>query len=272
MARPSDDRPADAAPERVPTRVLLVLDQPVVAELIKLTLDHGAFETAQAVSAAEALVVLGQWRPHLVLLDMDLEGMGGARVMDRIGPGPTGGAPVPAIALTRRGDLRTKLLAFERGVDDILTLPFSPEELLARVVALVRRSYPEAAALRPVIRLGELEIDILHRTVRAGASELHLTALEQSLLYLLAANAGRVVSREEILDALWGADYVVGSNVVDRQVRNLRARLQDDWRRPRFIATVPGRGYRFLQTLRDDDRPSRAAPGAADSGRHRRSR
>src|SRR6266545_7545337 len=254
MARPSDDRPADAAPGRVPTRVLVVLDQPVVAELIKLTLDHGAFEIQQAASAAEALVVLGQRRPHLVLLDMDLEGIGGVRVMDRIGPGAPGGAPVPAIALARRGDLRTKLEAFERGVDDILTLPFSPEELLARVVALVRRSYPEAAAFRPVIRLGELEIDILHRTVRAGTSELHLTGLEQSLLYLLAANAGRVVSRDEILDTLWGTDYVSESNVVDRHVRNLRAKLEDDWRKPRFIATVPGRGYRFIPTFSDRDR------------------
>lgn len=81
------------------------------------------------------------------------------------------------------------------------------------------------------------------------SAELHLTALEQSLLYLLAANAGRVVSREEILDALWGQDYVPESNVVDRQVRNLRARLSDDWRRPRFIATVPGRGYRFMPSV-----------------------
>jgi two-component system KDP operon response regulator KdpE len=237
--------------------VLLVLDQPVLAELVKLTLNHGVYETRQAVSAAEALVVFGRWRPHLVLLDMELEGVDGARVMERIGPGAAGG-PIPAIALTRRGDLRTKLEAFERGVDDIMTLPFPPEELLARVIALVRRSYPGAVAFAPVIRLGELEIDILHRSVRAGTSELHLTALEQSLLYLLAANAGRVVTREEILDALWGADYVVASNVVDRQVRNLRARLRDDWRRPRFIATVPGRGYRFLPTLRDDE----ASPSA----------
>jgi DNA-binding response OmpR family regulator len=224
------DQPPRSRPSK---RVLLVLDQPVVAELVKLTLNHGAFETRQVVSAAEALMVLGHWRPHLVLLDMDLEGVNGARVMERIGPGATGGA-IPAIALTRRGDLRTKLEAFERGVDDIMTLPFPPEELLARVIALVRRSHADAAPFAPVIRLGDLEIDIVHRTVRAGASALHLTALEQSLLYLLAANAGRVVSREEILDALWGADYVVGSNVVDAQVRNLRARLNDDWRRPRF--------------------------------------
>jgi DNA-binding response OmpR family regulator len=258
MARSPDDRPPGPPSSRVLTRALLVLDQPVVAELIRLTLDHGAFETRQAVSAAEALVVLGQWRPHLVLLDMELEGVHGARVMQRIGPGAPGGATVAAIALTRRGDLRTKLDAFERGVDDIVTLPFSPEELLARVVALVRRSYPQAAAFRPVIRLGDLEIDILHRTVRAGTSELHLTAMEQSLLYLLAANAGRVLSREEILDTLWGPDHVAGSNVVDQQVRSLRARLRDDWRRPRFIATVPGRGYRFLPTSHDDT----AAPPA----------
>jgi two-component system KDP operon response regulator KdpE len=248
------DRPTGRPSERAPTRVLLVLDQPMVAELVKLTLNHPVFETRQAVSAAEAVMVLGRWRPHLVLLDMELEGVGGARVMERIGPA-AGGGSIPAIALTRRGDLRTKLEAFERGVDDIMTLPFPPEELLARVIALVRRSYPDAAVFAPLIRLGELEIDILHRSVRAGSAELHLTALEQSLLCLLAANAGRVVSREEILDALWGADYVAGSNVVDRQVRNLRARLQDDWRRPRFIATVPGRGYRFMPTLRDDDAP-----------------
>jgi DNA-binding response OmpR family regulator len=257
----SSGNAADGAPSpRMPTRVLLVLDQPVVAELVKLTLNHGVFDVQHAVSSAEALIILGRWRPHVVLLDMDLEGVDGARVMERIGAGAPGGV-IPAIALTRRGDLRTKLEAFERGVDDIMTLPFPPEELLARVVALVRRSQPGAEVFAPVIRLGELEIDIMHRTVRAGTAELHLTALEQSLLYLLAANAGRIVTREEILDALWGADYVAGSNVVDRQVRNLRARLRDDWRRPRFIATVPGQGYRFLPTVRD------AAAGAARPSR-----
>jgi DNA-binding response OmpR family regulator len=102
----------------------------------------------------------------------------------------------------------------------------------------------------PSIKVGELEIDILKRTVRTGTSELHLTSLEQALLYLLAANAGRVVTREEILDTLWGVDYVAESNVVDRQIRNLRTRLQDDWRQPRFIVTVPGRGYRFQSTVR----------------------
>ena len=100
----------------------------------------------------------------------------------------------------------------------------------------------------PVIRVGELEIDILHRRVRVDGQDLHLTPLELSLLYLLAANAGRVLTRDEILDDLWGGDYEAESNVVDRQVRTLRAKLQDDWRHPRYIATVPGKGYRFVLT------------------------
>lgn len=181
------------------------------------------------------------------VIDFDI---GGDVLMRRMAPVGVGGATrVPVLALTRRGDLKTKLAAFEQGADDIMTIPFSPEELLARVLVITRRVLGESAAFNPVLKIGEIEIDILHRQVRAGSSELHLTGLEQSLLYLLAANAGRVVTRDEILDALWGVDYVAESNVVDRQVRNLRARLQNDWRQPRFIATVPGRGYRFLPTF-----------------------
>jgi two-component system alkaline phosphatase synthesis response regulator PhoP len=97
-----------------------------------------------------------------------------------------------------------------------------------------------------VIRVGDLEFDILTRQVRVGSSELHLTGLEQALLYLLAANAGNVLSRTEILDALWGVDYVAESNVVDRHIRSLRVKLQNDSRHPRFIETVPGQGYRFV--------------------------
>jgi two-component system KDP operon response regulator KdpE len=103
----------------------------------------------------------------------------------------------------------------------------------------------------PVIRFGELEIDLLHRSVRIDGEDLHLTPLELSLLYLLASNAGRVLTRDEILDQLWGGDYAAESNVVDRQIRTLRAKLQDDWRRPRYIATVPGKGYRFVLTATD---------------------
>ena len=102
-----------------------------------------------------------------------------------------------------------------------------------------------------MLKVGEIEIDILNRQVRAGTSELHLTGLEQSLLYLLAANAGQIVTRDEILNALWGVEFVAESNVVDRHIRSLRIKLQNDWRKPRFIVTVPGRGYRFLPVFRD---------------------
>jgi DNA-binding response OmpR family regulator len=244
MTVPHASRPqATHWPPRGPARVLVVLDRPMLIELIKMTLNHGVYTTRTAASASDLAGALTEWQPHLAILDMDLDGV---QIMAHLGSTPVGGMRLPVIGLTRRGDLKTKLAAFEAGVDDILTVPFAPEELLARVIALVRRAYRDAVTFTPVIKLGELEIDILNRTVHSGASDLHLTSLEQSLLYLLAANAGRVVTREEILDTLWGVDYVAESNVVDRQIRNLRARLQDDWRRPRFIATVPGRGYRFL--------------------------
>ena len=116
----------------------------------------------------------------------------------------------------------------------------------------MRRTYGAAVAFTPVLRLGELEIDILNRHVRVGGHALHLTGLEQNLLYLLAANAGRLLTRDEILDHLWGPDYAAESNVVDRHIRNLRAKLQNSWHQPRYIATVPGRGYRFIPTTTDD--------------------
>jgi DNA-binding response OmpR family regulator len=109
----------------------------------------------------------------------------------------------------------------------------------------MRRTYGEAGVFAPVLKVGELEIDILNRSVTAGGHQLHLTSLEQNLLYLLAANAGRLLTRDEIIDYLWGSDYAAESNVVDRHVRNLRAKLQNDWRRPRYIVTVPGKGYQF---------------------------
>lgn len=230
-----------------PARVLILVDQPLLAEMIKLTLNHGMYITRETTTASEAITVVDEWRPHLAVIDMEIAG---EQLIGRLAQGgPEVGIRTALLALTRRGDLATKLAAFELGADDIMTVPFSPEELLARTIAITRRTYGNPATMEPVLRLGEIEIDILHRQVRAGASELHLSGLEQSLLYLLAANTGQLVTRDQILDALWGTDYVAESNVVDRHVRNLRAKLQNDWRKPRFIETVPGKGYRFLPTF-----------------------
>jgi DNA-binding response OmpR family regulator len=225
--------------------VLLVLERPALVELIKLTLNHGVCSTQAVSTAGEAETAIDEWRPNLLIVDMDLDG---TQIIALVNRRRLVNGRLPVIGLTRRGDLKTKLAAFEAGVDDILTVPFAPEELLARVIALMSRSYGDAVTFTPIVKVGELEINILRRTVRAGTVELHLTSLEQGLLYLLAANAGRVVTREEILDTLWGVDYVAESNIVDRQIRNLRARLQHDSRSPRFIATMPGQGYRFLAT------------------------
>ncbi len=247
---------ADAPTLPSPARVLLVLDQPVLTEVVKLALNHGRHHTRVASTVEDATTALAEWQPHLAVIDMDIAR---GAILDRLDYQAPRVGRVPAIALTRRGDLKTKLAAFDRGMDDILTVPFSPEELVARILAVMRRAYSEAVVFLPVLRLGELEIDILNRCVRAGGHELHLTSLEQSLLYLLAANAGRLLTRGEILDHLWGVDYAAESNVVDRHVRNLRAKLQNGWRHPRYIATVPGRGYRFVATA-DADADGASSP------------
>jgi DNA-binding response OmpR family regulator len=242
MATDDQDPPKTA-------RVLLVVDQPVLARVIQLALAHGPYLTQVATTIVAADAALATWQPHLAIVDMDL--VNGA-LLERVSTEDSPAERLPVIALTRRGDLATKLAAFEQGVDDILTVPFSPEEFVARTLALMRRSYRGEFPFKPVLRLGELEIDILNRSVRVGGHELYLTALEQSLLYLLAANAGRIMTRDEILDHLWGVDFIAESNVVDRHVRTLRAKLQNNWRRPRYIATVPGRGYRFVPTTAEE--------------------
>jgi DNA-binding response OmpR family regulator len=211
---------------------------------VALTLNHGKYETHIVKDASSGRAEFETWRPHLLLVDLDADdatslALIGQRVASR---------RVPTIALSKRGDLKTKLAAFDRGVDDILTVPFVPEELVARTLALMRRSYGDDVAFIPVIKVAGLEVDLLNQRVRVGKSQPELTAIEQALLYLLASNPGQTLGREEILDALWGADYVAGSNVVDRHVRNLRLKLKDHWRNPRFIGTVPGKGYRFLTT------------------------
>ena len=228
-----------------PARALLVIDQPILAGVVEMALNHGTYTTRVATSAPEADEALKAWDPHLAVLDVDVNGGEGMGWLEQL---RARSERIPVVALTRRGDLKTKLAAFEHGVDDILTVPFSPEELVARSVAVMRRTYGEVGVFAPVLRLGELEIDILNRSVTAGGHELHLTSLEQNLLYLLAANSGRLLTRDEILDYLWGTDYAAESNVVDRHIRNLRAKLQNDWRHPRYIKTVPGKGYEFRPT------------------------
>jgi DNA-binding response OmpR family regulator len=223
-------------------------DRPLVVDLIELTLNHGVFAVRAARDLAEAEAILTDWQPHLAVVDMDHDDstalLGRLGAANRLTKRTT-----PALGLTRSGDLKTKLHAFDLGVDDILTVPFSPEELLARAIVLTRRASGTDRQMIPTVRLGEIEIDILSREVRTRNSVIHLSGIEQSLLYLLASRGGRVVTRDEILDAIWGTDFIAESNIVDRHIRSLRVKLQNDYRHPRFIATVPAHGYRFVPTF-----------------------
>jgi two-component system alkaline phosphatase synthesis response regulator PhoP len=226
-------------------RALVLHDRQAVVDLVELTLNHGLFVVRAVRSLAEAEAVLSEWHADLAVIDMDHDDSAG--LLRRLGASKRVAATVtPALGLTRRGDLPTKLRAFELGVDDIVAIPFSPEELLARAIVITRRASGIDRPIVPTIRIGEMEIDILNREVRAGTSVVHLSGIEQALLYLLASRGGQVVSRDDILDGVWGTDFVAESNIVDRHVRSLRIKLQNDYRHPRFIATVPGQGYKFI--------------------------
>ena len=230
-------------------RVLVVISDKALANTVDLTMRHGSYVRRVADTVSEAKRVLSEWMPHLLLVDIDTEAGRGIQLIDDArAQGPMG-----IIALTRRSDLRGKLDAFERGADDYIGVPFVPDDLVARSHAVIRRAHGSVGALVPRLRIGDLEIDVLNRRVLAGDHELHLTSLEQALLYLLAANAGTILTREQILDALWGTDFVIESNVVDRHVRALRAKLQNDWHKPRYIETVPGAGYRFVAVSDAED-------------------
>lgn len=232
-------------------RALVLHDQPMVVDLIRLTLNHGVFEVREAATLSAATDVLTGWRPSVAIVDMDhdesealLAALDASHNLRQ--------SVTPVLGLTRRGDLKTKLRAFDLGVDDILTMPFAPEELLARAIVVTRRATGIDRPIIPTIRLGEMELDIMAREVRAGDSVIHLTALEQAILYVLASRGGRAVTREEILDVVWGTDFIASSNIVDRHIRSLRSKLQNDYRRPRFIATVPAHGYRFIPTFTNE--------------------
>ena len=229
-------------------RALVVHDRMAVVDLIELTLNHGLFVVRSASDLAGAEQILAGWWPHIAVVDMDLEES--TAVLHRLGASNTlVASSTPVLGLTRRGDLKSKVRAFDLGVDDVLTTPFSPEELLARSIVITRRASGVDRPIVPTITIGEMEIDILNREVRTGSSVIHLSPTEQSLLYLLASRSGQVISRDEILDGVWGTDFLAESNIVDRHIRSLRIKLQNDYRHPRFIATVPGQGYRFIPTF-----------------------
>ncbi len=211
-----------------------------LGNLLTLTLQHGRYETKRTTNPQECRDAVSEWAPHIAFIDLDLF----EPFIDIIGRGLTHGH-TPILAFTRRRDTALKLSAYERGADDIVEVPFTLDEIVARPFALLRRAHGMAVTIVPRIRLDGLEVDLIEQRASVGGRTLHLTPIQQTLLYLLAANAGKALSREDLLATIWGGEFEIESNVVDRHIRELRVKLNDEWRAPRYIETVPGAGYRF---------------------------
>ena len=212
-----------------------------LGNLVALTLQHGRYETRRATRPGECREVVDSWAPHICFIDLDFY----EPFIDIVGRGLTHGH-TPIIAFTRRRDTALKLSAYERGADDIVEVPFTLDEIVARPFALIRRAHAMSVTIVPKIRLDGLEVDLIEQRVSVGGRDLQLTPIQQALLYLLAANAGKALSREDLLATIWGTEFEIESNVVDRHIRELRVKLGDEWRAPRYIETVSGAGYRFM--------------------------
>ena len=220
-------------------KVLIVMNE-TLGNLVALTLQHGTYETQRTTNAQECREILRDWAPHLAFIDLDMF----EPFIDIVGRGLTHGQ-IPILCFTRRRDTALKLSAYERGADDIIEVPFTLDEIVARPFALLRRAHGMDVTIVPKIKLDGLQVDLIDQRVSVGGRDLQLTPIQQTLLYLLAANAGKSLSREDLLSSIWGSEFEIESNVVDRHIRELRVKLGDEWRAPRFIETVPGAGYRF---------------------------
>ena len=237
-----------------PARILVVDDDPTVAEVVTGYLEAAGFDVVRAVDGPDALRKAGEHRPELVVLDLMLPGLDGIEVCRRL----RAAGPVPVIMLTARGDEEDRITGLEVGADDYVTKPFSPRELVLRVESVLRRTRASATAMamagaaataaaadvRTVLRAGDLAVDTATRRATRAGSELALTLREFDLLVHFLGHPGRAHTREELMRRVWGWDFGDLSTVTVH-VRRLRAKIEDDPARPRLILTVWGVGYRF---------------------------
>jgi two-component system, OmpR family, response regulator ResD len=252
MPSPSGDSAPSAMMAPMPQgsrgTVLVVDDEPTIVEVLARYLARAGFATREAFDGPGAVEAARRERPDLVVLDVMLPGFDGIEAMRRLHEQP--GEPVPVILLTARAEESDRLIGLRRGADDYVVKPFSPAELVARVEAVLRRSSRGAAGLddgadlEPIVH-GPLRIDQAARTVTLEGEELPLTQREYELLRFLAARPGRVFSRDELMEEVWGYDFYTDTSTVTVHVRRLRAKLEPDPAHPRFIETVWGVGYRF---------------------------
>jgi DNA-binding response OmpR family regulator len=228
-----------------PVTILLVDDEESIQKLLTYPLERDGYRVVQARDGDEALARFREAPVDLVVLDLMLPKVSGLEVCKRI---RREGSTVPIIMLTARGDEVDKVVGLEIGADDYITKPFSIREFLSRVRALLRRAQLSPVGARAdVIEHDGLRIDTGRRTVRVHGEPVELTYLEFELLRTLAANPGRVFSRKNLLDDLWGGAEYRDPRTIDVHVRHLREKIERDPAEPDFIFTVRGAGYRFRE-------------------------
>jgi two-component system response regulator RegX3 len=233
-------------------RVLVVEDERSIREAVTAYLEREGYWVTPAADGAEALEQTARKAFDLVVLDLNLPKVSGEEVCRRI----RDVSDVPIIMLTAKGAEEERVHGFEIGADDYLVKPFSPRELIARVRALVRRAHAESDPQRDRMDFGDLVIDLRAHRVHLGGVEVELTASEYKLLVTLARYPGRVYPRMELVEKVLGYDFEGYERAIDSHVKNLRAKLDDDPREPRFIQTVTGVGYRFEPQPKEDGTPA----------------
>ena len=226
----------------MPSDTILAVDDEVhILELISFNLKAAGYHVVTALTGEEALKRCEVEKPSLVLLDIMLPGIDGLEVCRRL-KGDRTTSNIPIIMLTARGDEVDKILGLELGADDYITKPFSVRELAARVKSLLRRVAPQQESEPQSLRAGDIMIDITNYEAFKGGEKLSLTLKEFELLKVLVLSRGKVLTRDFLLDRIWGYEYYGETSTVDVHIRHLRQKLGEE----PYIETVRGVGYRFV--------------------------
>ncbi len=223
-------------------RVLVVDDEARIRGIVRSYLESDGFEVAEAGDGEAAVPMVADWQPDLVVLDVMMPGTDGLEVLRRLRTS----SDVPVILLTARSEEVDKLVGLSVGADDYVTKPFSPRELVARIKAVLRRGGAPPADTTDRMTFAELTIDVDAREVERHGQSVDLSTLEFDLLVALARAPGRVLTRRQLLEKVWGYDFYGDERVVDVHIRNIRKVLGDSANDPELIATVRGVGYKFV--------------------------
>ncbi|MEV4658041.1 response regulator transcription factor [Micromonospora sp. NPDC049301] len=224
------------------SRVLVVEDEESFSDALSYMLRKEGFEVSVAATGTDALTEFDRTGADIVLLDLMLPEMSGTEVCRQLRQR----SAVPIIMVTARDSEIDKVVGLEIGADDYVTKPYSPRELVARIRAVLRRQSPEVADPgAPTLAAGPVRMDIERHVVTVDGGAVQLPLKEFELLELLLRNAGRVLTRGQLIDRVWGADYVGDTKTLDVHVKRLRSKIEPEPSAPRFIVTVRGLGYKF---------------------------